>query len=135
MKMITSKDVTMEHIKKVNFELGFEETENVLSNYGYAFYYNHMFVNGIDRCDVDRYANLNTIFGYDIGVENFGSLDEWLWENNFDLMELSGNEDDKELVQEAMKKQNVKGLDFSKWKNLSGCKYSYSYFEDGNEYK
>jgi hypothetical protein len=141
MNKITSKNVTTEHIEKVNHVLGIKDGEKVLSNYGYAFYYNHMFnhknENNLDLCDVDRYANLNTILGYDVGITKFRSLDGWLWEHGYDLMELCGSDEDKELLQRATRerKRKTKDLDYSKWRNFVDCKYTYSYFENGKEFK
>ena len=132
---ISSLEVKQEHIKKVNEYLGYEENENPfpeLSLYGYAFYYN--LIDELDACDADRYANLNTIIGYNVGLENYRKLDNYLWNNNFDLMDLVGSEEQKEFVQKVNVKLNLK-LDFSKWKDLSNEKYSYSYFEDGKCYK
>lgn len=141
MGKITSKHITSEHIKKVNYVLGFKDDEKVLSDYGYAFYYNHMFnhkdKDNLDLCDVDRYANLNTILGYDVGITKFRSVDGWLWEHGYDLMELCGSDEDKEWLRRATqeRKRKTKELDFSNWRDFTNCKYSYSYFENGNEFK
>ena len=80
----------------------------------FVFYYNCM-MEDIDVCDADRYANLNTVLGYDIGLENFLKIDSYLWcEKDIDLMELSGNDDSKQLIEEVV---NVLGIDinFEKW--------------------
>lgn len=80
----------------------------------FVFYYNCM-MEDIDVCDADRYANLNTVLGYDIGLENFRKIDSYLWcEKDIDLMELSGNDDSKQLIEEVV---NVLGIDinFEKW--------------------
>ena len=137
MKKITSKNITTEHIEKVNYVLGIKDGEKVLSDYGYAFYYNQMFVNDLDLCDVDRYANLNTILGYDVGINKFRSLDGWLWEYGYDLMGLCGSDEDKEWLRKATqeRKRKTKDLDYSKWRNFTNCQYSYSYFENGKEFK
>lgn len=80
----------------------------------FVFYYNCM-MEDIDVCDADRYANLNTVLGYDIGFENFRKIDSYLWcEKDIDLMELSGNEYSKQLIKDVV---NVLGIDidFEKW--------------------
>lgn len=89
----------------------------------------------IDLCDADRYANLNTILGYDVGVQKFRSLDNWLWIHNFDLMELNGSNKDKELLKRATKETKTKDLDFSKWSNMESVGYVYAYYENGNRYE
>lgn len=139
MKKITSKQITLEYIEKVNNVLGVKGGKKVLSDCGYAFYYNHMFNhkfgNNLDLCDVDRYANLNTILGYDVGFNKFCSLDRYLWKHGYDLMEFCGSNKDQEWLKRATKECNTKELDYSKWRNLVDCEYTYSYFENGKEFK
>lgn len=45
--------------------------------------------------DADRYANLNTILGYDVGKDIFTAIDSYVWEHDYDLLELSGSKEDK----------------------------------------
>lgn len=99
------------------------------------FYYNQYFCNELDICDADRYANLNTILGYDVGIRKFRCLDRWLWENDYEIMEISGSKEDKELLQEATKKTRIKDLDYSKWTDFGKKHYTYSFFENGICYK
>ena len=132
MKKVTSKNITPEQIEMVNKRLGYN---GELTNHGYAFYYNQMFVHDLSLCDADRYANLNTVLGYDVGLTKFRSLDGWLWEHRYDLMELNGSDEDKKMLQRATQERNTKELDYSKWRNLSNTNYTYSYFEDGKEFK
>lgn len=134
MNKVTSKTITNEQIEKVNKYMNYDEGSRELSNYGYAFYYNQM-NNGLDLCDADRYANLNTILGYDVGIKKFRSLDNWLWTHQFDLIELSGSEEEKAMLQRATTETNTKELDYSKWENKSEEDYSYAYFEDGVRYE
>lgn len=133
MRKITSKNITSEQIEMVNQYMEYEKGSRELSAYGYAFYYNQL-NNGLDLCDADRYANLNTILGYDVGLKKFRSLDGWLWEHNFDLIELEGSDEDKSMLQKATKKSKTKDLDYSKWSNKVGENYTYSYFENGIRY-
>lgn len=134
MKKVTSKTITSEQIEMVNKQIGYDAE---LSKYGYAFYYNQLFIHNLDLCDVDRYANLNTILGYDVGLIKFRSLDGWLWEHGYDLMELNGSDEDRKMLQRATqeRKRKTKDLDYSKWRDLSNINYTYSYFENGKEYK
>lgn len=130
----TSKNITVDQIEKVNKYIGYKEGSRNLSDYGYAFYYNQL-SRGLDLCDADRYANLNTILGYDVGIAKFRSLDNWLWTHEFDLMELCGSDKDKEILQRATKEAKTKELDYYKWTNYGKEKYSYAYFESENRYE
>lgn len=136
MDMIKSNDVTSEIRKMLNEDFGYEEDEIVLSDYGYAFYYNQLYVNNLDIFDTDRYANLNTVIGYDIGYKAFSEIEDYLWkEECYDMMELNGCKYDKKLIKKVSKKVGVE-LDFTKWKQIEhGKDYFYSYYEDGKEYK
>lgn len=88
------------------------------------FYYNCM-KNNIDSCDADRYADLNTVFGYDVGLENFLQIDRYLWnEKDYDLMELYGNEDGKELIKETADVCGIE-IDFSNWHDGEIEEYKY----------
>lgn len=131
---VTNKNITAEQIEEVNKYIGYEEGSRDLTDYGYAFYYNQI-NNGLDLCDADRYANLNTILGYDVGIVKFRSLDNWLWTHGFDLMELCGSDEDKEMLQRATTETKTKELDYSKWTNYGKDGYCYAYFEDGNRYE
>ena len=133
MTKITGATITPEQIEQVNEYVGFSEGSRVLSDYAYAFYYNAM-CNELDTCDADRYANLNTILGYDVGICAFRSLDHWLWEQDFDLMELTGSDSDEEMLQQAAEETKTT-LCFSKWRTFNEATYTYSYFENGVEYK
>ena len=136
MQYLQSENVTEKHIEKVNDELGYEEKDRNLTNFGYAFYYNQLFINNMEIADADRYANLNTIIGYDIGINNFTDIDDYLWEEKgFDLLELNGCKKDRKIIEKVAEKLNII-LDFSNWQNLKKVRYYiYSYFEDGREYK
>ena len=123
---VTDK-VKMEVIKY----FGYENYENEKNHYMseapddlFVFYYNCMMKN-IDVCDADRYASLNTVLGYDVGFNNFREIDLYLWgEKDFDLMDLFGNENGKQIVEEAVKVLNL-DIDFSKWNNEDIESYAY----------
>ena len=57
-------------------------TEEDIKNHEKAseFYIKHL-MEGWDICDIDRMAHLNTLFGYDIGVDNWQKFDSELWGN------------------------------------------------------
>lgn len=133
-KKVTSQTITTAQIEEVNVYLGYKFGSREISDYGYAFYYNQM-QNGLDLCDADRYANLNTVLQYDVGIRKFRSLDSWLWNHNFDLMELTGSDADKELLQTATKATRTKELDYSRMKNFGKERYNYTYFESGRGHK
>ena len=107
--------------------LEYEEGSRLLTNLGYSFYYNLMQQN-MHPADADRYANLNTILGYDVGKDIFTAIDGYVWEHDYDLLELSGSKEDKKILKDAAEKLQM-SLDFSKWKNLSGQQYDYLFFE------
>ena len=90
----------------------------------FVFYYNCMMEN-IDVCDADRYANLNTMLGYDVGFENFREIDGYLYsEKDFDLMDLNAYEGSKQIIEEVANILNL-DIDFSKWKNEEIKTYVY----------
>lgn len=125
--IVVTDEIKMEVIKYFGYENYAEQKDFYLNEAPddlFVFYYNCM-ENNIDVCDADRYANLNTVLGYDIGFENFRKIDSYLWcERDIDLMELSGNEDSKQLIEEVV---NVLGIDidFSKWNDEEIKEYIY----------
>lgn len=92
--LVTKNTITQDQIEEVNIYLEYEEGSRLLSNLGYSFYYNLMQQN-MHPADADRYANLNTILGYDVGKDIFMAIDGYVWEHDYDLLELSGSEEDK----------------------------------------
>lgn len=133
-KKITAAQLKPEHIQMVNDVIS-EANEEILSKQGYVFYYNALFVYDLDLCDADRYANLNTILGYDIGIRRFRAIDGYLYAQGGDLIELTGSEKDLQLLKNVCSRHNLKEIDCSHWRNLSKTQYTYSYFEKGKEYK
>lgn len=94
------------------------------------FYIKHL-MEGWDVCDVDRMAYLNTLFGYDIGVDNWSKLDSEFWGNEkywddtgcgVEIMELDYT--DKEFLQKVCKELNL-DLSFDKWKDEDFKYYEY----------
>lgn len=88
-------------------------------------FYHRCMEYGIDVCDADRYANLNTVLGYDVGLENFQKIDGYLWiEKDYDLMELFGNEDGREIIENAVNVLEL-DVDFSNWNDGEIKEYKY----------
>lgn len=125
--LVTQNTITQDQIEEVNIYLEYEEGSRLLTNLGYLFYYNLMQQN-MHPADADRYANLNTILGYDVGKDIFTAIDGYVWEHDYDLLELSGSKEDKKILEDAAEKLQM-SLDFSKWKDLSGQQYDYLFFE------
>lgn len=125
--LVTQNTITQDQIEEVNIYLEYEEGSRLLTNLGYSFYYNLKQQN-MHPADADRYANLNTILGYDVGKDIFTAIDGYVWEHDYDLLELSGSKEDKKILEDAAEKLQM-SLDFSKWKNLSGQQYDYLFFE------
>ncbi len=92
--LVTQNTITQDQIEEVNIYLEYEEGSRLLTNLGYSFYYNLMQQN-MHPADADRYANLNTILGYDVGKDIFTAIDGYVWEHDYDLLELSGSKEDK----------------------------------------
>lgn len=71
--LVTQNTITQDQIEEVNIYLEYEEGSRLLTNLGYSFYYNLMQQN-MHPADADRYANLNTILGYDVGKDIFTAI-------------------------------------------------------------
>lgn len=108
--------------------------EKTINEYNKAseFYIKHL-MEGWDTCDIDRMAHLNTLFGYDIGVDNAIKIDWWLWDTEvndikdeypmgYDTLEL--NYKDKEFVQHCVEKLGL-DLSFDKWRTEDFKCYEY----------
>ena len=114
----------------VGNEIFYEETINE-HNKASEFYINHL-MEGWDICDIDRMAHLNTLFGYDIGVDNWDKIDSELWCNEkywddtgcgVEIMELTYK--DKDFIMEVCRDLNL-NLSFNKWR-MEDFKY-YEYY-------
>jgi len=106
--------------------------EETINEYNKAseFYINHL-MEGWDICDIDRMAHLNTLFSYDIGVDNWSKIDSELWRNEkyqdetgcgVEIMELSYK--DKEFIRNVCKEIGL-DLSFDKWKTEDFKCYEY----------
>lgn len=94
------------------------------------FYINHL-IEGWDICDIDRMAHLNTLFGYDIGVDNWSKIDSELWGNEkywddygcgVEIMELTYK--DKDFIIQVCRDLNL-NLSFDKWRTEDFKCYEY----------
>lgn len=96
-------------------------------------FYIKYIMEGIDICDIDRIAHLNTLFGYDIGEENAMAINIWLWDTaendiaddypmGFETLELEYT--DKELVQHCVEKLGI-NVSFDKWRTEDFKCYEY----------
>jgi hypothetical protein len=87
-------------------------------------FYGRCMDNDLDIADADRYAILNTLIGYDIGIENALNIINYLWEKDIDVYDLSCDKDNKKCVQEAIKSLCI-NIDMSNWKDVSFTHYEY----------
>ena len=94
------------------------------------FYIKHL-IEGWDICDIDRMAHLNTLFGYDIGVDNWSKIDSELWGNEkywnnygcgVEILELTYT--DKGFIQNVCKEIGL-DLSFDKWRTEDFNCYEY----------
>lgn len=85
-------------------------------------FYEEYLEEGYTIFEIDRYANLNTLFGYDIGDEAAMEIDKRLYDitEEVDAMDMTCK--DKELVMSVSKDLN---LDFSKWATSEPKAYRY----------
>lgn len=80
----------------------------------YSFYYRCM-IKDMHYADADRYAILNTLFNYDIGMDNARAIDSWMYEHDEEIYELNAiSEEDKSKVALAVAELGL-NLDFSGW--------------------
>lgn len=80
---------------------------------------------GMHFADADRYAHLNTLFGYDIGMENARKIDGWMYENEKEIYELTYK--DVNLLSVCCKQLGIK-LNFEKFRKDEFD--TYEYFEN-----
>lgn len=116
-------NITNEIREKVNSYLQCEDVtyEDDL----YAFYYRCM-ENGMDYADADRYAILNTLLNYDIGMENAERIDSWMYLHDDEIYELGIDEDSKKRVELAVKELGL-DIDFGGW--ITEDYKTYKFFE------
>lgn len=126
MKTLTRKEAIDILIGNEIFD---EETINE-HNKATEFYIKHL-MEGWDICDIDRMAHLNTLFGYDIGVDNWSKFDSELWGNEkywddcgcgIEIMELTYK--DKPFLEKVTRDIDV-DVNFDKWRTEDFKWYEY----------
>lgn len=94
------------------------------------FYIKHL-MEGFDIRDIDEMAQLNTLFGYDIGIDNWSKISSELWCNEkywdkygcgIEILELDSK--DKKFLQKVCKDLNL-NLSFDKWRTENIKWYEY----------
>lgn len=90
-----------------------------------AFYYRCMMAD-MHFADADRYAILNTLFDYDIGMENAQKIDEWMYLHDDEIYELGVDEDSKGKIALAVAELGL-DIDFSGW--ITEDYKTYKFFE------
>lgn len=121
-------DIRREVINYLDIDIYNDDEYNEYPDDFYSFYYRCMKAN-MHYADADRYAILNTLFNYDIGMENAMAIDTWMYENDegdiYDIM--ATNEEDKLMLKKAVMELGL-NLDFSGWTKEDYT--AYEYFED-----
>ena len=108
-------------------ELDIYDNNADLSDEFYSFYYKCMKAD-MHYADADRYAILNTLFNYDIGMDNARSIDKWMYENGEEIYELKAtSKEDKSKVALAVAELGL-NLDFSGW--ITEDYTEYKFFKD-----
>lgn len=78
--------------------------------------------------DADRYAILNTLFNYDIGMDNARDIDSWMYHHDEEIYELKAtSKEDKSKVALAVAELGL-NLDFSGW--IKEDYSEYKFFEN-----
>jgi hypothetical protein len=96
------------------------------------FYIETLMETPIDNAwDVDRYAQLNTLFGYDIGYNAMASINEWLYDPDINKMGLDIDifditYKDKELLEKCNEALGL-NLSFDKWRTEDFNVYQYEF--------
>lgn len=107
--------------------------ESDIGTIAMEFYIRNLTENTNNIYDIDRYAHLNTLFGYDIGFHNAMEIDYWLWDTDintiadeypFGLDALDLTYKDKRLAQKAVKERHL-DVYFDKWRTEDFDVYEY----------
>ena len=94
-----------------------------LSDEGWLFYYKAIHDFNMDVYDADRWAWLNTLFGYNIGRSNATKINLWLYENGQDVYDLTHNS--KETLKSICEDELGIYLDFQKFLDHTPNLYEY----------
>lgn len=94
-----------------------------LSDEGWLFYYKAIHDFKMDVYDADRWAWLNTLFGYDIGHDYAEQIISWLYENGQDVYDLSHR--DKGTIEAICEGELGIHLEYDKFLNFTPDLYEY----------
>ena len=119
--------VTSEMKDLVNQRLGYHG--DYLTDEGYAFYYHCMHKHKLGSFDADEYATLNTLIGYDIGVDAAMRISSYLYERDISVLDLAESEEDKQEVQKAIDACQL-NISLDKWSYNKIPYYEYHFGEE-----
>ncbi len=91
----------------------------------YEFMYRAMHEYGMDFNDAERWAWLNTLFGYDIGADNARVIINWLYLNGQDVLEVEAKQ--KGTVKAICEDELGLHVNFSKWTDRTPSVVEYSF--------
>lgn len=111
----------------VYLEMDYTEHDLNMFSDGFFLFYYRCEQAGMDFADADRYAILNTLLNYDIGMENAMKIDAWMYEHDEEIYELNNSEKSKQLVMLAVEDLGL-DIDFSGW--IKENYTEYKFFED-----
>ena len=117
--------ITDEIKKEVLEYLEMEDAKVDYPNELYSFYYRCKKAD-MHYADADRYAILNTLFNYDIGMENARAIDSWMYEHDEEIYELNADKHSKSIISLAVAELGI-NLDFSRW--ITKDYKQYNFFE------
>lgn len=113
-------------------EIGFVPVDD---GCGVNFYYKAMHDYGMNLCDADDWAWLNTLFRYDIGAERALAITTWYYENEDCTASEAVDVTQKETLRNICEWELGYHLDFSHWpdKEPEALQYGFKeYFEEEN---
>ena len=119
--------ITSEMKDFVNQRLGYHG--DYLTNEGYAFYYHCMHKHKLSSFDADEYATLNTLIGYDIGVDAAMRISSYMYERDISVLDLTESEEDKQEVQKAIDACQL-NISLNKWSYNKIPYYEYHFGEE-----
>lgn len=120
-------EIRREVINYLDIDIWNDDEYNEYPDDFYSFYYRCMKAD-IHYADADRYAILNTLFNYDIGMDNARAIDEWMYHHDEEIYELNAtSKEDKSKVVLADMELGL-NLDFSGW--IKEDYTAYKYFEN-----
>lgn len=104
--------------------LNYLEVENMdYSDELYSFYYKCKQA-GMHYADADRYAILNTLFNYDIGMDNARAIDKWMYLHDEEIYELNADKVSKLTVALAVAELGL-NVDFGGWIKENYTEYKF----------